>query len=65
VLVAGATGPGNLRALFAWLEESGHAVDIPALRRREPGVGWHDFADWARSQRRRLRGLCPRALVTP
>ena len=49
--------PG-LRALFAWLEHTGHHVDVGALRRRYPDVGWHNYADWLRSQRSRLRGLC-------
>jgi uncharacterized protein YbjT (DUF2867 family) len=49
--------PG-LRALFAWLEHTGHDVDVGALRRRYPDVGWHNYADWLRSQRSRLRGLC-------
>jgi uncharacterized protein YbjT (DUF2867 family) len=53
------TLPAGLRALFAWLEEDGHAVDIGDLRRRHPEVGWHDFGAWASSQRHRFRELCP------
>jgi uncharacterized protein YbjT (DUF2867 family) len=42
--------PGQLNPLFAWLEHAGPAVDIMALRRRYPHVGWHTFADWAATQ---------------
>jgi hypothetical protein len=47
------TLPAGLRALFAWLEEVGHAVDIAALRRSHPDAGWHDFGAWARAERQR------------
>jgi uncharacterized protein YbjT (DUF2867 family) len=50
--------PG-LRALFAWLQDTGHDVDIAQLRRRYPEVGWHDYVSWLRSKRSRLRCLCP------
>jgi uncharacterized protein YbjT (DUF2867 family) len=36
--------------LFTWLERIGTTVDIPALRRRYPDIGWHTFADWASTQ---------------
>jgi uncharacterized protein YbjT (DUF2867 family) len=36
--------------LFTWLEHAGPAVDITALRRHYPEVGWHTFADWAATQ---------------
>jgi uncharacterized protein YbjT (DUF2867 family) len=52
--------PG-LRALFSWLEHTGHNVDIGELRRRYPKIRWHDYADWLRSVRSRLRDLCPTA----
>jgi uncharacterized protein YbjT (DUF2867 family) len=55
---AGELGPG-LRALFAWLEQTGHNVDVAALHRRYPGVGWHSYSEWLRSQRTRLSELCP------
>jgi uncharacterized protein YbjT (DUF2867 family) len=42
-------GPG-LRALFSWLDQVGHGVDIEALRTRYPEVGWHSFEDWAAQQ---------------
>jgi hypothetical protein len=48
-----------LRALFAWLERTGHAVDIEALRRRYPEVGWHHYEDWARLQASRFADHCP------
>ena len=51
-------GPG-LRALFGWLEHRGHHVDIQALRRRFPEVGWHSYEQWLREQRPRLSALCP------
>lgn len=51
--------PG-LRALFTWLEHTGHDVDLAALHRRYPEVGWHDYEAWLRSQQSRLRELCPR-----
>jgi uncharacterized protein YbjT (DUF2867 family) len=57
--------PG-LRALFAWLAEVGHGVDIDALKTRTPDVDWHTYSDWVSSQRERFRGLCPhRATTTP
>jgi uncharacterized protein YbjT (DUF2867 family) len=49
-----------LRALFAWLERRGHAVDIEALRRRYPKVGWHRYEDWARLQVSRFADHCHR-----
>jgi uncharacterized protein YbjT (DUF2867 family) len=49
--------PG-LRVLFGWLADVGHKVDIDSLRSRYPDVGWQRYADWARSQRSRLRDLC-------
>jgi uncharacterized protein YbjT (DUF2867 family) len=58
-------GPG-LRALFGWLERTGHAVDIPTLRSRYPEVRWHTYEAWLGSQRARLSTLCPQghAVVT-
>jgi hypothetical protein len=46
-----------LRALFAWLEHVGHRVDIEALRRAYPDVGWHRYGEWLEDQRERFRGL--------
>jgi uncharacterized protein YbjT (DUF2867 family) len=42
--------PLGLRVLFGWLERTGHAVGIPALRRRFPDVDWHSFERWAATQ---------------
>jgi uncharacterized protein YbjT (DUF2867 family) len=39
-----------MRLLFEWLDTTGHHVDIDALRRDYPEVGWHSFASWAESQ---------------
>jgi hypothetical protein len=61
VLVAGTTAdlqPG-LQALFAWLERTGHNIDIPALHSRYPEVRWHTYQAWLDSQRARLSALCP------
>jgi uncharacterized protein YbjT (DUF2867 family) len=51
----GADLPPPLRALFAWLEETGHNADIAELRRQYPEVGWHDYRAWAKSQAQRLK----------
>jgi uncharacterized protein YbjT (DUF2867 family) len=51
--------PG-MQALFAWLDRNGHGVDLAELHDRYPGVGWQDYEAWVRSQRARLRELCPR-----
>jgi uncharacterized protein YbjT (DUF2867 family) len=56
-------GPG-LRRLFAWLEGTGHNVDIPALHGRYPDVSWHSYADWLGSQRRHLSAICPQEHAT-
>jgi len=42
--------PGQVNPLSAWLEHAGPRVDIAALRRRYPHIGWHTFADWAATQ---------------
>jgi hypothetical protein len=51
--------PPGLRALFGWLSDGGHDVDVEALRERYPEVGWHGYAQWISSQRPRFRELCP------
>jgi uncharacterized protein YbjT (DUF2867 family) len=38
--------PPGLRALFTWLEQTGHAVDVEGLKDMFPEVGWHRYADW-------------------
>jgi uncharacterized protein YbjT (DUF2867 family) len=57
-LDASGLGPG-LRALFTWLEGTGHSVNIQALHARYPEVKWHSYRAWLRSQRARLSTLCP------
>jgi uncharacterized protein YbjT (DUF2867 family) len=52
--------PPGVSALFGWLERVGHDVDIEALHRRAPDVGWHTYETWADSQRPRFQELCPR-----
>jgi uncharacterized protein YbjT (DUF2867 family) len=52
-LAADTVAPG-LRALFAWLEHSGHAVEVEALHREYPQLGWHDYPSWLESERPRL-----------
>ena len=51
--------PPPLRALFGWLGQAGHDVDIAALHGRYPEIPWHDYPAWLESQRTRLRDLCP------
>jgi uncharacterized protein YbjT (DUF2867 family) len=41
--------PPPLRALFAWLDAVGFAIDLPALHVRYPEVGWRSFEAWARN----------------
>ncbi len=36
--------------MYEWFNRTGYAADIAALRREYPGVGWHTFEEWARSQ---------------
>lgn len=42
-------GPG-LAPLFAWLDRTGHTVDIDDVRRRYPEIRWQTFEEWARHQ---------------
>jgi uncharacterized protein YbjT (DUF2867 family) len=62
-VATGELGPG-LRALFAWLEQNGHDVDIPGLHGRYPQVGWHTYEKWLRTERHRLAALCPHEHAT-
>lgn len=50
--------PPGVRPLFAWLESTGHRVDIEELRDEFPQVAWHTYRDWAPSQLGRFRELC-------
>jgi uncharacterized protein YbjT (DUF2867 family) len=36
--------------MFEWFAEIGYQVDLAALRRDFPEVGWHDLRSWAREQ---------------
>lgn len=38
-------GPA-LASLFTWLEQTEQDVDLPALHRRYPEVGWHTYEAW-------------------
>ncbi|MGV9906112.1 hypothetical protein ACWDU8_27075 [Streptomyces sp. NPDC003388] len=40
----------DLAAMFGYLGTTGLDVDVAALRRAHPEVGWHTFADWAAAQ---------------
>lgn len=40
----------DLAAMFGFLAQLGYSVDIPALRRAHPDLGWTSFADWAQRQ---------------
>jgi NmrA-like family len=40
----------DLAAMFGFLAQRGYSVDIPALRRAHPELGWTSFADWAQRQ---------------
>ena len=35
--------------MFEWFDRVGYDVDIAALHKELPEVGWHSFADWARA----------------
>ncbi|MEU9442321.1 hypothetical protein AB0D42_15655 [Streptomyces sp. NPDC048304] len=37
-------------AMFAYFTTTGLDVDVPALRRAYPGVGWQTFTAWATTQ---------------
>ncbi|MEV5208870.1 hypothetical protein AB0K35_15480 [Micromonospora sp. NPDC053740] len=36
--------------MFDYFSTAGLTVDVAALRRDYPEVGWHSFADWAAAQ---------------
>lgn len=40
----------DLGRMWEWLDRSGYAADVDALRRAHPEVGWHDLGAWAREQ---------------
>ena len=51
--------PPGLTALFDWLAQEGHSVDISTLYRDHPEIPWHSYADWVRSVRHQFREFCP------
>ena len=58
--------PRGLAALFDWLAQEGHSVEIAALHRDHPEIPWHSYVDWVRSVRHRFREFCPHpALAGP
>ena len=36
--------------MYRFLDATGYAVDVNALRARFPDIRWHSFAVWAREQ---------------
>ncbi|MER6074373.1 NmrA/HSCARG family protein [Streptomyces sp. NPDC001817] len=44
------TRSADLAAMFEYFTTVGLGVDVTALRRDHPEVGWHTFADWAVAQ---------------
>jgi uncharacterized protein YbjT (DUF2867 family) len=40
----------DLARMWEWLDGTGYAADVAALRREHPEVGWHDLGAWAREQ---------------
>ncbi len=40
----------DLGRMWEWFDETGYSVDIDALVRAYPEVGWHDLRSWAREQ---------------
>ncbi|MHA2393374.1 MAG: hypothetical protein ACXAEX_15645 [Promethearchaeota archaeon] len=35
---------------FKWLNDVGYKVNIEILHNKYPGIGWHTFEEWARTQ---------------
>jgi uncharacterized protein YbjT (DUF2867 family) len=50
--------PPPVGFLFAWLESTGHRVDVEALHGEFPEIAWHGYGAWAAEQRERFRELC-------
>lgn len=40
----------ELALMYEWFEHTGTGIDVAALRREYPQVGWHDFRQWAETQ---------------
>ncbi len=41
---------GDLDKMYEWFETVGYSIDIEALRRDYPEVGWHTFEEWVQAQ---------------
>jgi hypothetical protein len=52
-------GSADMAAMWEFLRGAGYQVDITALRRDYPAVGWTSFTGWAD------RALGPHASITP
>jgi uncharacterized protein YbjT (DUF2867 family) len=46
----------DLALMFEWFDRVGYSVDIPALHREYPYVGWHSFEAWARTSASQVLG---------
>jgi uncharacterized protein YbjT (DUF2867 family) len=40
----------DMATMYTWFERVGYSVDIAALKRDFPSVGWHSFEAWAKQQ---------------
>jgi uncharacterized protein YbjT (DUF2867 family) len=40
----------DMATMYTWFERVGYSVDIAALKRDFPSVGWHSFEAWAKEQ---------------
>ncbi len=40
----------DLARMWEWFDQVGYSLDVDALVRSYPEVGWHDFPTWAREQ---------------
>ncbi len=47
VLVLGAIGSPDMRAMWEFLNGPGYQVDLTTLYNAHPAVGWTSFGEWA------------------
>lgn len=40
----------DFAAMYEWFDQVGYSVDIDALHRDYPEVGWHTYEEWAKAQ---------------
>ena len=40
----------DMATMYEWFERVGYTIDLVALRRDFPEVGWHSFEQWAKEQ---------------